>query len=74
MGRRSGVKVHIRFLQVLRNGDRALEEGVLGDGLVRVDWTQAFKGHDLVVGGIPGCIFYHVELKRQKKRAKLSSA
>lgn len=63
--------MHVRFLQVLRNGDSALEEGVLGDGLVGVDWTQAFKGHYLVVRGIPSCIFYHVELKRQKTRAKL---
>lgn len=63
--------MHIRFLQVLRNGDSALEEGVLGDGLVRVDWTQAFKGHDLVVRGVPSCVFYHVELKRKKTCGKL---
>lgn len=58
--------LYVRFLQILRNGDRALEEGVLGDGLVRVDWTQALERHDLVVRGIPSCIFYHVELKREK--------
>lgn len=57
--------LYVRFLQILRDGDRALEEGVLGDGLVRVDWTQALERHDLVVGGIPSGVFYHVELKRE---------
>lgn len=59
--------LYIRFLQILRNGDSALEEGVLGDGLVGVDWTQAFERHYLIVRGIPSCIFYHIELKKTKK-------
>lgn len=63
--------LHIRLLQILRNGDRALEEGVLGDGLVGVDWTQAFECYYLIVRGIPSCIFYHIELKRQKVCVKL---
>lgn len=38
-------------------------KGVLGDGFVCVDWTQALKGHNLVVGGITGSIFNHIELE-----------
>lgn len=38
-------------------------KGVLGDGLVRVDWTQTVKGHNLIVSGVAGSIFYHIELK-----------
>lgn len=40
-------------------------KGVLGDGLVGVDWTQALKGHYLVVGGVAGCVLNHIELKIQ---------
>ncbi len=40
-------------------------KGVLGDGLVRVDWTQTLKGHYLIVSGVAGCILYHIELKRE---------
>lgn len=43
-------------------------KGVLGDGLVGVNRTQTLKGHDLVVGGVAGCILYHVELKRPDKQ------
>lgn len=38
-------------------------KGVLGDGLVSVDWTQTLKGHYLVVGGVAGGILNHIELK-----------
>lgn len=40
-------------------------KGILSDGLVGVYWTQALKGHDLVVGGVAGCVLDHVELKIQ---------
>lgn len=40
-------------------------EGVLGDGLVRVDGTQAVAGHNLAVRSVTRCVFYHVVLKRQ---------
>lgn len=40
-------------------------KGVLGDGLVGVDWTQAITGHNLTVCGIAGCVFNHIVLKRQ---------
>jgi len=57
--------LYIRFLKILRNRDRALVEGVLGDGLVGVDWTQTLKGYDLVISGITGCILNHIELEIQ---------
>lgn len=56
--------LHIRFLQILRNGDSALMKGVLGDGLVGVDWTQAITRHNLTICGIAGCVFNHIVLKR----------
>lgn len=40
-------------------------EGVLGDGLVGVDGTQAIAGHNLAVRGVTRCVFYHVVLRRQ---------
>lgn len=61
-----GVKLaHVRFLQILRDRDSALVEGVLGDGLVGVDGTQAIAGHNLAVRGVARCVFYHVVLERR---------
>lgn len=48
-------------------------KGVLGDSLVGVDRTQALKGHNLIVGGITGCILNDKELKRQIQRQKIKT-
>lgn len=61
-----GVKVvHVRFLEILRDRDSALVEGVLGDGLVGVDRAKAITGHNLAVRSVTRCVFDHVVLKRQ---------
>lgn len=61
-------QIHSRSLQIIRNRNSALIEGVSRHGFVEVHRAQTLKRDNLVVRGITGCVLDHVELRRDEKR------